>query len=130
VLSSWDEIQPWLHAGSAVRSTRTNWNTVLLEQIRLAGLPEPLHEYVFHANRNWRFDFCWRYDGLLVACEIEGGSGCRPRPVAARATRPERFEQDCEKYNGPPSMAGRSFASPRHDPRRPGHRLARPGAAV
>ena len=52
---------------------RVNWNIVLLEQIRLAGLPEPIREYVFHANRNWRFDFCWRGDGLLVACEIEGG---------------------------------------------------------
>ena len=51
-------------------SARTNWNTVLLEEIRLAGLPEPIREYVFHANRNWRFDFCWREGGLLVACEV------------------------------------------------------------
>ena len=79
---------------------RVNWNTVLLEQIRLAGLPEPIPEYVFHANRNWRFDFCWRGDGLLVACEIEGGIWMQTDTGRSKGhAHPERFEQDCEKYN-------------------------------
>ncbi|WP_374689612.1 hypothetical protein [Promineifilum sp.] len=84
----------------ASSSPRTNWNTVLLEQIRLAGLPEPIREYVFHANRNWRFDFCWREGGLLVACEIEGGIWMQTETGRSKGhAHPERFEQDCEKYN-------------------------------
>jgi len=81
-------------------SARTNWNTVLLEEIRLAGLPEPIREYVFHANRNWRFDFCWREGGLLVACEVEGGIWMQTETGRSKGhAHPERFEQDCEKYN-------------------------------
>lgn len=87
-------------AGSSSGRARVNWNTVLLEQIRLAGLPEPVREYVFHANRNWRFDFCWRSDGLLVACEIEGGIWMQTDTGRSKGhAHPERFEQDCEKYN-------------------------------
>ena len=87
-------------AGSSSGRARVNWNTVLLEQIRLAGLPELIAEYVFHANRNWRFDFCWRGDGLLVACEIEGGIWMQTDTGRSKGhAHPERFEQDCEKYN-------------------------------
>jgi hypothetical protein len=82
------------------RSPLINWNKVLLEQIRLAELPEPLQEYVFHANRNWRFDFCWREGGLLVACEVEGGIWMQTETGRSKGhAHPERFEQDCEKYN-------------------------------
>ncbi len=77
-----------------------DWNTVLLEQIQLAGLPVPLREYTFHANRQWRFDFCWREDGNLVACEIEGGIWMQTSTGRSKGhAHPERFERDCEKYN-------------------------------
>ena len=93
-------IRPPRRAAGGSSRARVNWNTVLLEQIRLAGLPEPLREYVFHANRNWRFDFCWRGDGLLVACEIEGGIWMQTDTGRSKGhAHPERFEQDCEKYN-------------------------------
>ena len=39
------------------RSQHINWSNVLLDQIRLAHLPEPEREYQFHADRQWRFDF-------------------------------------------------------------------------
>ena len=75
-----------------------NWNKVLLEQIRLAGLPEPRTEYRFHANRQWRFDFCWKPQ--LVACEIEGGIWLQTETGRSKGhAHPERFESDCEKYN-------------------------------
>ncbi len=37
------------------------------------GIPEPLYEYQFCADRKWRFDISW--DGLLrpVAIEVQGG---------------------------------------------------------
>lgn len=79
---------------------RVNWANVLLEQIRLAGLPEPIREYVFHANRNWRFDFCWRGGGQLIACEVEGGIWMQTETGRSKGhAHPLRFEQDCEKYN-------------------------------
>jgi len=69
-----------------------------LEQILLAGLPEPKREYRFHANRNWRFDFCWKPQ--LVACEIEGGIWMQTESGRSKGhAHPERFELDCEKYN-------------------------------
>jgi hypothetical protein len=80
------------------RGQRVDWGRVLLEQIRLAGLPEPTKEYTFHANREWRFDFCWRT--RLVACEIEGGIWLQTETGRSKGhAHPVRFEQDCEKYN-------------------------------
>jgi hypothetical protein len=80
------------------RSQPINWHKVLLEQIHLAGLPAPKTEYRFHANRRWRFDFCWRPQ--LVACEIEGGIWMQTETGRSKGhAHPERFESDCEKYN-------------------------------
>jgi hypothetical protein len=84
----------------AASSRPLDWNKVLLEQIKLAKLPEPLLEYTFHANRNWRFDFCWKNHGALVACEIEGGIWMQTSTGRSKGhAHPERFESDCEKYN-------------------------------
>lgn len=77
-----------------------DWNTVLLEQIRLSGLPEPIREYTFHTERQWRFDFCWREGSNLVACEVEGGIWMQTSTGRSKGhAHPERFERDCEKYN-------------------------------
>ena len=82
------------------RSHSVNWNTVLLEQIRLSKLPEPLLEYRFHVRRKWRFDFCWRLPNNLVACEIEGGIWMQTETGRSKGhAHPKRFESDCEKYN-------------------------------
>ncbi len=79
-------------------SHHTNWNRVLQDQIQLAGLPAPQLEYAFHANRNWRFDFCWKQQ--LVACEVEGGIWMQTTHGYSKGhAHPERFESDCEKYN-------------------------------
>lgn len=79
-------------------SRHINWANVLLDQIRLAKLPEPQLEYQFHANRQWRFDFCWKQH--LVACEVEGGIWMKTKTGYSKGhAHPERFEQDCEKYN-------------------------------
>lgn len=84
---------------SRLRSSQpVNWSVVLLEQIRLSQLPEPLLEYRFHANRRWRFDFCWKPQ--LVACEVEGGIWMQTKTGRSKGhAHPERFESDCEKYN-------------------------------
>ena len=75
-----------------------NWSNVLFEQIRLSNLPQPLREYRFHANRKWRFDFCWKEK--LVACEVEGGIWMQTDTGRSKGhAHPKRFENDCEKYN-------------------------------
>jgi hypothetical protein len=80
------------------RSSHINWSNVLIDQIRLAKLPQPQHEYTFHARRQWRFDFCWKQ--LLVACEVEGGVWMKTGTGYSKGhAHPERFEKDCEKYN-------------------------------
>ncbi len=80
------------------RGAQINWSNVLLDQIRLARLPEPRLEYGFHANRQWRFDFCWKEK--LVACEVEGGIWMQTDSGYSKGhAHPERFEKDCEKYN-------------------------------
>lgn len=85
-------------SASLRRSQPVDWNKVLLEQIHLAGLPEPKTEYRFHAHRQWRFDFCWKPQ--LVACEIEGGIWMQTESGRSKGhAHPERFESDCEKYN-------------------------------
>ena len=81
-------------------SRHIDWNLVLLEQIRLSDLPEPVREYRFHANRQWRFDFCWKNVGKLVACEVEGGIWMQTETGRSKGhAHPLRFESDCEKYN-------------------------------
>ena len=65
---------------------------MLLQQIRLAGMPEPERERRFHPIRRWRVDFMWRRQQLIV--EVEGGTW-----VQGRHQRPEGFERDCRKYS-------------------------------
>ncbi len=80
------------------QSAQINWTNVLLDQIRLANLPTPQLEYSFHANRQWRFDFCWKR--YLVACEVEGGIWMKTEKGYSKGhAHPIRFEKDLEKYN-------------------------------
>lgn len=71
---------------------RIDWELKLLNQIRLARLPEPVREYRFHPTRQWRLDFAWPVH--KVACEVEGGVYSGGRHV-----RGVGFEEDCVKYN-------------------------------
>lgn len=69
-----------------------DYGETLLIQLRLAGLPEPEREFLFHRKRKWRFDLAW--PELLIAVEVEGGIW-----VGGRHVRGEGYEADCEKYN-------------------------------
>ena len=60
--------------------------------IRLMKLPEPVREYRFHPERQWRFDFAWPL--YKVAVEVDGGIYSRGRHV-----RPKGFQGDAEKGN-------------------------------
>lgn len=41
------------------------------ECCRFKGVPEPVPEYRFHAERLWRWDYAW--PDQLVALEVDGG---------------------------------------------------------
>ncbi|MCI0726625.1 MAG: hypothetical protein L0332_07880 [Chloroflexi bacterium] len=79
---------------------KKDWVELLLHQIRGASLPEPRQEYVFHAERNWRFDLDWKQQGHLVACEIDGGIWLQTSTGRSKGhAHPVRFQQDLEKFN-------------------------------
>lgn len=67
----------------------------LLQQIRLAGLPEPEREAMFHPVRQWRIDFSWPKEKLAVECE---GGIYKKGKGQSRHTRGPGFEEDCIKY--------------------------------
>lgn len=56
------------------------------------GLPEPVAEHRFCADRRWRFDYAWPEHTL--ALEVEGGIWTRGRHV-----RPRGYAGDMAKYN-------------------------------
>lgn len=74
----------------------------LARQIKAAGLPEPVPEYLFHPKRNWRFDFA--YPKHRIALEVEGGTW-----TGGRHTRGKGFADDCRKYNEAALMGWRVF---------------------
>ena len=57
---------------------KQHWVSALLQQIAERGLPKPRLEYVFHAERKWRFDMDWKPHGYLLAVEVDGGIYARP----------------------------------------------------
>lgn len=59
---------------------------------RVAELPDPEREYMFHGHRRWRFDFAW--PAYKVAVEMEGGIF-----TGGRHVRGQQYAGDCHKYN-------------------------------
>jgi hypothetical protein len=66
------------------------------------GCPEPVGEYGFHWQRNWRFDFA--FPQYKIAVEVEGGVYSRGRHV-----RPQGYTDDIQKYNTALAMGWRVF---------------------
>lgn len=64
----------------------------LIDQIRAAGLPLPVAEFLFAPPRRWRFDWCW--PALMVAAEREGGVW-----TGGRHVRGAGYLKDMQKYN-------------------------------
>lgn len=107
-------------ATSAMPQDKQYWVKKLLRQIADHGLPKPRLEYLFHAERKWRFDMDWKPHGYLLAVEIDGGMFARPvichqcgQPVKRQLTNGRvvtvreggrhntgaGFEKDAEKLN-------------------------------
>ena len=69
----------------------SNLEALLLDQIKAAGLEQPVTEHKFHPKRRWRFDICWLEQKIAV--EVEGGTW-----INGRHNRGAGFESDAEKY--------------------------------
>ncbi len=65
---------------------------MLVQQVRFAGLPDPVREHIFHPHRKWRFDLAW--PDQMVAVEAEGGIWSN-----GAHSRGKHFESDAVKYN-------------------------------
>ena len=63
----------------------------LAQQMRYAGLPEPVREAMFHPVRKWRFDFSW--PDAMLAVEVDGGTW-----AGGRHSRGGGYTGDCVKY--------------------------------
>jgi len=70
----------------------SNLESILHNQIRAAGRPAPVTEFLFHHERKWRADFAW--PEAMVILEVEGGTWTRGRHV-----RPKGFAEDICKSN-------------------------------
>lgn len=77
------------------RSGKSELELLLLEQIRRAGLPEPVqqHRFATDIGRNWAFDFAWPGQHRL-AVEVDGGTWTRGRHTSGAG-----FQGDCDKTN-------------------------------
>lgn len=56
------------------------------------GLPSPVAEHLFVADRRWRFDYAW--PDAKIALEVEGGVWSGGRHTSAKG-----FVGDMAKYN-------------------------------
>ena len=72
--------------------------TLLLEQIHQANLPEPEQQVKLIPKRRYRFDFA--YPRLMVAIEVDGGTWMQTnRGRSAGHAHPSRITHDNEKRN-------------------------------
>lgn len=75
-----------------------DWGQELIGQVAVCGLPAPVREYKFHAERRWKLDLAWAE--RRVACEIEGGIWMQTKTGRGKGhAHPKRFLEDVEKYN-------------------------------
>lgn len=83
---------------SGQKAKESDWGQELIDLVTAAGLPAPVREYKFHAERQWKLDLAWKEQ--LVACEIEGGIWMQTKTGRGKGhAHPIRFLQDIEKYN-------------------------------
>jgi hypothetical protein len=66
------------------------------------NVTQPVREYLFHSEKNWRFDFAWL--NHMVALEIQGGTYTRGRHARGASMR-----KDYEKMNAAAGMGWRIF---------------------
>lgn len=72
--------------------SKSQLEAALLFQIRAVGLPEPTREYRFDPVRQWRADFAWLEQTIIV--EVQGGLWTRGRHLRGKG-----YDNDCEKQN-------------------------------
>lgn len=74
------------------RADRTQYEDLLVSQIKALELPQPVREYRFCPPRRWRFDLAFVQQKLGI--EVDGGAFS-----GGRHTRGQGFSNDLEKFN-------------------------------
>lgn len=69
---------------------------------KASGIPEPVSEFRFHPTRQWRADWAWPAQRVLL--EVEGGIWTK-----GRHSRGAGMLKDMEKYNAATAMGYRVF---------------------
>lgn len=72
---------------------------MFIVHLKAAKVPRWRREFMFHSTRRWKFDFAW--PELMVACEIEGGTGWKVNGKSIRGSHvtPLGYRKDCMKYS-------------------------------
>lgn len=76
----------------ARKSVKSQLEELFEAQLKMSRLPAMQREYLFSAERKWRFDFA--DPNLKIALEIQGGTW-----VGGRHNRPKGYEEDLIKLN-------------------------------
>ena len=63
-----------LRASATVRKVKRDYKREFLNQLHLAGLPQPQAEYIFALPRRWRFDWVIHPETFKIAIEYQGGN--------------------------------------------------------
>jgi hypothetical protein len=69
--------------------------------LREHGVPEPVAEFRFCADRKWRADFCWPSPEHMLLLEVDGGlytGGRHSRGAGAEADHEKLNEAACLGY--------------------------------
>jgi hypothetical protein len=75
---------------------------VFFDILSQMGFPLPVREYFFHPVRQWRFDYCWINEKIVV--EVEGGVTTFNK---SRHQQNEGYQEDMAKYNAATLMGYR-----------------------
>ncbi len=81
----------------------TELESLLLWQIREAGLPEPKTQYQFHGTRRWKADFAFPCERVI--CEVNGAT----HQASRGHTSFTGLHRDYEKGNAAQLMGYRYF---------------------
>ncbi len=100
----------------------SQWELLLLQQMRAERLPVPEREHQFALPRKWAFDFAWpdaisSYgEHYKIAVEVEGGTGkggvsCGRCKGSGRVWFSGRLGDTCNACKGSGRLAGRHNSS-------------------
>jgi len=78
--------------------TKSHLEALALQQIRDAGFPEPEREVEGIEGKRYRFDFCWKEEGIAV--EIHGATHTGKGHTSGKGFAEDRRKMNLANLNG------------------------------